>query len=62
MLYEVITAGKARGLEGEQDDERLLEHVVVQRAEELHAEKGREAPLAEQAELAALAHSNSSRM
>jgi hypothetical protein len=49
-------AAVARRLVGEQDDERLLEGVVVHRAEELHAEERPEAPFAEQPELAALAH------
>jgi len=63
VLQRVRTQRReARGLEGEQDDERLLEYVVVQRAEKLHPEERREAPLAEQPELAVLPHSNSSRM
>ena len=46
--------GEGRRLVGEQDDERLLEDVVVHRAEELDAEERPEAPLGQQAELAAL--------
>ena len=47
---------KRRGLVGEQDDQRLLEDVVVQRAEELHAEERPEAPLGQQPELTTLGH------
>ena len=44
--------GEARRLVGEQDHQRLLEDVVVERAEELHAEERPEAPLGQQPELA----------
>src|SRR5690606_31081188 len=43
----------AGGRVGEQDHQRLLEDVVVERAEELYAEEGREAPFPQKAELVA---------
>ena len=42
----------ARGLERDEHDERVLEDVVVGRAEKLRPEERREAALAEQRELA----------
>ena len=53
--------GEARRLVREHDDQRLLEYVVVECAQELHAEERTEAPLAEQPELAAFARRISSR-
>src|SRR5438105_2649356 len=43
----------ARGLVGDEDDQRVLQHIVVEGAEELRPEKRREAALGEQFELAA---------
>jgi hypothetical protein len=52
--------GKARRLVGEQVDERLLEHVVVEGAEELHAEEWPEAALGEKPKLAGALHGSPS--
>ena len=45
--------GPACRLEGEQHDQRILEQVVVERAEELRNEKRQEAPRLQQFELSA---------
>jgi len=45
-----------RGLEGDQDDQRVLEDVVVERAEELRREERSEPAFGEQSELATVRH------
>ena len=52
-----IERGERRGMERDEDDQRVLVDVVVARAQELRPEERREAAFAQEVELAGLVHS-----